>query len=352
MTNEERLVLFLSRITFEDRVADQIEAVLKGSISWDAVYRLSLLHGVASLLYHNFKKLKLNIPHEIIKKFEASYFATLAQNIRFHNELGQILGGVVKEGAEPIVLKGIPLCHYLYGNLGLRPSVDIDLLFKFNDIIRLSRFFESMGYEGTDEDPQELRRCHWFKRGLVKRVGFPVFLDVQWNWAQSTRARPDMGLAWGRSQIILLDGLPVRLLSLEDMLLYLCTHLSNHSFILRLIWVCDIHEIICQKGLTLDWAYIFREASRQRLQTPLFVTLNYMRRVYGSNIPTRVLKKIKISKLRSGYLNAFLNQNTLRYFRYPMNFWKQHMFRLFLIDKPLDRIIFCFDVLKRHHIRR
>lgn len=347
MTNEEQLVLLLSRITFEERITDQIKGVLARSISWGTVYRLSLHHGVASLLYRNFKRLKLDIPHETIQKFKTTYWATLARNISLQNELEKILNGTTEQGAEAIVLKGIPLCRCLYHDLGLRPSADIDLLIRFGDLVRLCPSFRSMGYLPTGDNLQELLRGNWFKAGFLKNSGFPVSLEIHWNWAQPTRARPNMDLAWGRSQIIRLDGLPVCMLSPEDTLLYLCTHLSYHSFELRLIWMCDIHEIICQKGSTLDWAYICSEARRQRLQTSLFLSLNYLRGVFGTDIPTQVLKRIRISKPRGAYLNAFLDPDTLGYFRYPREFWKPELFRLFLVDRPMDRVMFCFDVLKR-----
>ena len=347
MTNEERLILLLSRLTFEDGLAGQIEAVLKGSISWDAVYRLSLHHGVSSLLCHNFKRLKLDVPREIIEKFGAAYWATVAQNIRLYDELERILNGVAHEGVEAIVLKGIPLCRCLYQDLGLRPSGDIDLLIRFDDLVRLSPSLRSMGYLPTGEDIQELVRRNWFKTGFFKKNGFPVSLEIHWNCVQPTRARPNIDLMWTRRQNIAMDGLSLRLLSYEDMLLYLCAHLSYHSFDLRLIWMCDLHEIISQKGLTLDWSYIFKQANQQRLQTPLFVALDYLRSVFGADIPANILKEIKINDLRRAYLNAFFDQGTLGYFRYPMNFLKREMFRLFLIDRPMDRLVFCFVGLKR-----
>jgi len=351
VTNEERLILLLSRLTFEDRHVGQIEAVLKASISWDAVYRRSLFHGVSSLLCHNFKRLKLDPPREIIEKFKAAYWATLAQNIRLYNELERILNGVAHKGVEAVVLKGIPLCQCLYQDLGLRPSGDIDLLIRFDDLVRLCPSLRSMGYLPTGEDIQELARRNWFKTGFLKKNGFPVSLEIHWNWVQPTRARPNIDRMWARSRTTSQDGLSVRLLSYEDMLLYLCAHLSYHSFDLRLIWMCDLYEIISQKGSTLDWSYIFKQASQQRLQTPLFVTLDYLRSVFGADIPANVLKEIKINNLRRAYLNAFLDQGTLGYFRYPMNFLKREMFRLFLIDRPMDRLIFCFDGLKRRRTR-
>jgi len=346
VTNEEKLVLFLSRLTFEERIADQIAAVLKGSISWDAVYRLSLTHGVASLLHHNSEKLGLNIPHEARETFKAIYWATLAHNIRLYDELEKLLNGLAQDGTDAMVLKGIPLCRVLYRDLGLRPNGDIDLLVRFDDVVRLAPSFRAMGYLPTGEDAEDLLRRKWFKTGFLKRNGFPGPVEVHWNWAQPTRARPNMDLAWGRSEAVDLDGLPIRVLGPEDLLIYLCTHLSYHSFHIRLIWICDIHELISQKGSTLDWSYVCREARRQRLQTPVFVTLNYLKGVFGTMIPVGTLKKVKISELRSGYLKTFLDSDTLSYFRYPTDFWKRELFRLFLIDRLPDRWRFSLAILR------
>jgi hypothetical protein len=356
MTNEERLVLCLSRVNFEGQIIAEVEALVNKPISWDAVYTLSLFHGVVSLLHHNVKKHALPVPPEVVERLGVARLAVLARNVRLHIALKEVLDAITREGAEAIVLKGIPLCLYLYGQLDFRPSTDIDLLMRFADLVRLFPLFQSMGYRPKEESFQEeslrvLLRGNWFKIGLIRRDGFPISLELHWNWAQPNRARADMDLAWRQSRIIWSDGFPFRMLSDEDMLVYLCNHLAYHSMNLRQIWTCDIHEILTQRKGTLDWDYVCRQAKRQRLQTPLFLILRYLSKVFGTEIPGEAIDATAVSHLRNAYFRCFLDADGLGYFKHPPGFLKEQVFRLFLIDDPLDRIRFCFDVLAPRLLR-
>lgn len=75
-------------------------------------------HGLAPLLYYELKPVFSMIvpPAEVQEQLRVAYFASLARNMRLYHELGQVLA-VCRDAAIPVILlKGVHLAEFVYGD--------------------------------------------------------------------------------------------------------------------------------------------------------------------------------------------------------------------------------------------
>jgi len=116
---------------------EKVKTLLKHDLDWDEVLKSADWHGIEPLLYHNLKNIPESeyIPKEIMSKLNKSFYQTTASNMAIYDELNLVLEEFQKRDIPAIVIKGAALAKTVYGNIGLRPMIDIDLLVKKDGLI-------------------------------------------------------------------------------------------------------------------------------------------------------------------------------------------------------------------------
>lgn len=136
---------------------------------------------------------------------------------------------------EPILIKGWAIARY-YPKVTFRPSSDVDLAFSRADIEAAYRIHENIGSRGLALDlHNELKH-----------------LDTL-SWSE----------LYGKSQLVDLDGTPIRVLCPEDHLRVLCVHwlIDGGGFRDRL-W--DIYYAVENRPSDFDWVRCLSLVSKQR----------------------------------------------------------------------------------------
>lgn len=184
-----------------------------------------------------------------------------------------------------LLVKGRALGSQFYPEPSLRPSRDIDV---WVAQANRRRVIESAQATGSVTYPQG--RClnqtelsiHIDKReadiGLIDPDGAKIELD---------RNLDKSGLAFQfqdcfkRSRSIEIDGVPVRVLSIEDSFIYACLHHARHGF-LRLIWLADLDAI--QRSPEFDIDSVMRRADELGLRNTVEACLGFYQ-ACGSDDP-------------------------------------------------------------------
>lgn len=138
-------------------------------------------------------------------------------------ELGRLVGALTTGGVESIVLKGWAVAR-LYPDPALRPFGDVDLAVA----------------------PQQLTLAQ-----EVVRSAEHVRLDVDLHHADLAILGTWEALV-GRSRLVPLDDIQVRVLCPEDQLAHLCLHFLRHSGE-RPLWLVDIAAAVEDRGSDFDW---------------------------------------------------------------------------------------------------
>ena len=173
--------------------------------------------------------------------------ATLAQGLA----LAEILDGMTHAGVPVVVMRGLRAAESIYGEAGLRPFEDHDLMVRPADQETARQVLRRQGFEAQGA-------------ALYRRGGVIVDLhtDPLGACRRPTRAEifplPVEPL-FARARAGRVAGGPALLLEAEDDLLLLAIHLVKHSFD-RLIRIADLAHFVARHGAALSWETVRRRA--------------------------------------------------------------------------------------------
>ena len=132
-------------------------------------------------------------------------------------------------GVEPLLVKGWAVAR-LYPERGLRPYGDIDLC------VRPEEYAVALA-------------------ALAAPAAEPVVVDLHKGLQQLHC--PSADDVYGRSQLVPLGDVEVRILGPEDHLRYMCIHMLGHGAY-RALWLCDIAVVLESLPKDFDWEYLLR----------------------------------------------------------------------------------------------
>jgi hypothetical protein len=197
----------------------------------ESLVPLLLETGAAGLAYWRF-----TADHSPLTTHDLPADHPLRQAYRLHT-----LGAAVQEeylhdllidlrsaGIEPLIIKGWSIGR-LYAAPGLRPSGDIDLCVRPEDLARTAEVLA----QGAGQ------------YGSVDLHGGVADLDDR-TWDEIL----------SRSRLVPLNEVEVRILGAEDQLRHLCLHFMRHGA-WRPLWLCDVAAALESLPPSFDWDYCF-----------------------------------------------------------------------------------------------
>ncbi|MGA8216678.1 MAG: nucleotidyltransferase family protein [Candidatus Sulfotelmatobacter sp.] len=325
----------------EARASDlgRIRGLLENAMEWEAVLRLAQDHGTSSLLYRNLSGLNGVIPSPVMASLRQRYEKNVHKSLFLARELMRILECLDGLGMEVIPYKGIVLSEAYYGDIALRQAGDMDLLVRKRDVVRIKSALRDLGYTTRlviPEDAVEDYIASGYEWTFDSAAG-PNLLELQWALQPRFYAVDfDMDALFERSVNVTLAGRRVKTPSPEDLLLVLSVHAAKHVWG-RLIWLCDIAQILKLENLNWDWVQSrTRELGIERI---LRVSLLLAKHLLGMPIPS-AMEKAVLADRAAGALADEIGGNLAR--GIPADVEQLSYFRLMmrLRERRADRVRF------------
>ena len=203
-------------------------------LDWAKVLRVAFENRVASLLSYTLAPVFSSgrIPQKqlvILKKF---FLETTQRNLRIKQSLKEVLLAFEKFNIDVIVFKGATLAFSIWPNMATRQMQDIDLVVDKIRSIEAANLLTEMGYLFTGD-----RDYDWY---LNHTNEFPDFVNpvsgisVELHHSFFTPHKCfniDEDLFWERSSISKIDGISVKVLNPNQLLMFLCLHVSIGHFL-------------------------------------------------------------------------------------------------------------------------
>lgn len=282
MRKEDELIWLLSLGAVNQEWLDKVTAILRESLDWDYILARAGLEGVTGLIYDRLKKNRLEqfVPGSILIRFESVYYTYFAQNALFYEELSRVSAALEKGGIPVIMLKGVFLAAGIYENIALRPMRDLDLLVKKEDILSVVETLGQSGYKPIVSVKEQLENPFNYSLTLAqKNVGLhdSVTVDLHWHilnssWLMGLSSRKcDMKHVWESVEIVVLEGIRMRVLSCEYLLISLAINAFSHCYE-RLILLADFAEVLKQYKAKVDWNTVYGKAKICHLENILEYT--------------------------------------------------------------------------------
>lgn len=225
---------------------------------WEELIHLAVRYGVQGLLHRSLERIAPagRVPVEIVADLRGHVRDTALKNLRLFQRLHQALAALNDEVVPVIVLKGAHLAQTIYGDLALRSMGDLDLLIRKEDLGRAENCLRELGYclSTGFVDRRWFSDNHFhFPYDLP---GEDVVIELHWDLVSpGFPIRPDLEGLWERSEKARIAGVPARVLAPEDLLLYLCMHLSLQFlyayYPIRSLY--DIASVVNAFNERLDW---------------------------------------------------------------------------------------------------
>jgi len=298
--DQDATTILLACLSYESDKAKKERLAYISAQEWQAVAALAQRHAVAPFLYHHLNQLGVDVPDDIIKGLRQASLKNTSRNLRIYKELGDLLSKLREINIPVIVLKGAHLAEIIYTNKGLRYMVDIDLLVLKDDLLRVEKVLMRMGYGIDDQDTENgMNKVHLIYRHPNNDFHFEI------HWALYETEDPfqiDIPGLWTRAEPVVLAQAPALALSPNDLLVFLCVHAIHHLFWIRISMICDIGEVVRQKGMELDWQLIAARARQWGALCSIYFILRLAKDLLGVAVPADWLASIQPDDFEEDYL--------------------------------------------------
>jgi hypothetical protein len=306
-------------------------------VDWGAVLGLAEHHGTVSLLYQNLSRLGDEVPSSVRAALRQDYERNVHKSLFVARELIRILDCLDGLGIEVIPYKGIVLAEVYYGDMALRPSGDIDLFVRRQDVARIKSAVRDLGFTPRVPIPADAEE-DYIASGYECTFDSPVgknLLELQWALQPRFYAVDfDMNGLFERAVDVAVAGRRVKTPSPEDLLLVLSVHAAKHVWG-RLIWLCDIAQILRRENLNWDW--VQSRARELGIERILHITLLLLSRFLRTAIPSPIEKSILSDKAARAFTEEIAvavaagvsyEEEQVSYFRLMMRLRERRMDRL------------------------
>src|SRR5262245_44916102 len=253
--------------------------------AWRALLTTADRHHVLPLLDRSLVGAS-EVPLVIRKELKVRTTEIAFDSLAMSEQLLNLLQEFDKAGIDAVPFKGPTLATLAYGDVRLRPSLDLDVFVPRGEALEARKLLGELGFAGG---PTETTLESWIKRGRSVTVTRPAGPVVDLQWAPDMGERITLAPMFQRTVPISVAGRVIKAFSLDDQLILLSIHGAKHLWS-HLVWIADIAHLL-RKETEIDWDRLAQVATREGARTRLLVALDLATRLDGAG-PSRVIELI------------------------------------------------------------
>jgi hypothetical protein len=242
--------------------------VVSPDTDWQALVGMAKENGVLALAHQSLLEMHAEMPE---------FFTAAARESRSYadmlaTELDGLLHQFAERGIDVLPLKGPTLAQALYGDATLRSFKDLDLLVRRDDYPRAEALLIDLGFAAGAVNDSEQR----FSRERI-------LVELHFDITSPRIFQFDLEGIWSRSCRGNFRGKPMHVMSVDDLVLYLCSHGLSHGFS-RLIWILDVARAL--DALEVDRCrQVMRHAQSEGLVPWLLIGCEVVRAMFPQQLP-------------------------------------------------------------------
>ena len=269
---------------------------------WDAVCEIAACDHVESLLLQAVRGHSL-VPEELEIEWQQTYYQHATRNALLWRELGAQLCLLSAAGIPVVLLKGASLAERVYGNIALRPMVDLDLLVQRAQVPAALRALEEHGYYRYEAEAHPGATLSYENEVVLCRPGVvDTFLEIHWSLIDSPYYQRILTMDWFWETSIpgRVGDVAALALGVEAQVLHLCAHLHLHHQGAGLLWWQDVAETLVLHRQEVDWDQLLARAETNQLLIPLQRTLLPLAQAWRVPIPVEATRRLAMLRPSAG----------------------------------------------------
>jgi hypothetical protein len=190
-------------------------------------------------------------------------------------------------GLPTMLLKGAALAPLHYRDIGARPMGDIDILVPRERALEALRVLDEAGWRPGGSMSADLRTLTRVTHGEPLVKSGSTAIDLHWQVLHSPVVEEDF---WERSVPLEVSGIVSRTLGPADQVVHVCVHGADGG-LTPIRWVVDVLAVL--GSAEVDWERVADVGRRQRIAHTLAEALDYLRSVYGGQVPAAALEALR-----------------------------------------------------------
>jgi hypothetical protein len=282
---ELRLMLACATHDATHPKTEVIKAFLAQSLDWELFLQYTMQHRLYPLVNQTLGSLAdAAVPETVLTALRTKCQKNTWQTLRMAAETARVVSDLQESGIQSVVFKGPPLAQLLYGDVALRPSHDLDLLVRPEDLETAGTILGQQGYRrihpAVPLTPQLMRfllqKDHHFSFCHGKTG---ILVELHWRMDYCGVALPLP--RQDQLTVCRFAGREIPVAAAEYGLLLLVLHGVGHGWF-RLRWLCDVGRYL---GLELDWEKLLSLAAKFGVVTHLNQTLLLAEQLFAAPVP-------------------------------------------------------------------
>lgn len=299
---ESALVTLLNKaIHKETAILDEIDEIHWGKLIYEAKE-----HHVSPLVYSAIDRrdaVKCIAP-ELLKEWKKEVFYSGINQQNHIMKVGAVLEGFNENEIPVIVLKGLVVREY-FPMPQLRTMSDADVLVHKEDLERVSKMMEELGYTQTKDEDDHGAHIVFVKPGQ------PIF-EVHWTLANKAFFKGDTSWEdnlWKETVKVEVGGTKTLSLGIEDLAVHLCIHMAVHlahkGFGVR--QPLDLVLLVEQKGAEVDWNRFIEKTNQCGIYKFALATFILCNRLYGMKLPFEIRNIIGKAPINNKFIELLID---------------------------------------------
>lgn len=294
---EHDILICVARRELSPIEASTLRRLSNSVIDWEYLLATARRHALLPLLH---KHISIAFGDNIPTQFRATLKREAVTNAQTTLHLiGKALRIQKLLGEHEIscaLFKGPLLSELAYGEVGMRPAGDIDLLIRKDDFARAKQLLESMDYQMYPQLTPAQQASHLSFHCEIQFVRDDWFTIIDLHWELTPRTFV-FGLSgeevMSRLQTITLAGTPAQTFSSADLILYLAMHGAKHLW-RRLEWIASFAEVVRSLDSSA-WSEVVERTLKARAKRILGLGLRLVENIYHIAIPPEVLSTLDVT---------------------------------------------------------
>jgi hypothetical protein len=289
VTPEVEVLARVARLHLSPAESESLRDLLTRKLDWALLIPLADSHRLGPLLHRHVEALAGDfVPPDARAALWALARSIASRNERRLLELRGLVAALDSAGIEAVLIKGPALAFSLFGDVGLRPFEDLDLLVPPARVHEAQRVLRQRGYRPEYEQPRPWDE--WIRRNadVMPYVSATAGTTCDLHWQLRSEAYTfvvPQEQVRQRLEWLDIGGLRYRVLGAEDTLSFLLLHGLQAGWP-ALGWLADAAELIRARP-GLDWG-IVGVAARGRRRI-LQIGLRLAAQVLAAPVPAWVL---------------------------------------------------------------
>ena len=319
-----------------------MRALLAGFHDWEQLLNeAEAAHCLTPMVFRHLQSAGEDlVPDSVMERITERYRVNATRTLQLTAVLIQVAESLSQAGIRWICYKGPVLAHILYGDLGMRHAIDVDIMVPENRFDGMDEILLSHGLERhtrVNQGEDLLSSLHFFssERG--------VQVDVHWRLFRPYYGmRFEFDALWDRRQKVEVGGSTLITLHPHDRLIVLGSHGTKHLW-QYFKWLCDFRLAVDDCGEN-EWEAVLTRCHMLQAESLFYPALWTLYHLLGIQFPGLVRESLDRSpKLaRTGRLMAQAALSPSR-----SGSLSSALLKLRLIPTPRLRILYLVDGVRR-----